>query len=72
MSPDGKTLCTVSNDGFLRLWNAEKGTQLSEVKMAPDRCFVDQAAFSSSGRHLLTANGNGSVYVFRLPLATDE
>jgi WD40 repeat protein/serine/threonine protein kinase len=72
VSPDGKKLCTVSNDGFLRLWNAEKGTQLSEVKMAPDRCFVDQAAFSSSGRHLLTANGNGSVYVFRLPLATDE
>ncbi len=72
VSPDGKTLCTVSNDGFLRLWNAEKGTQLSEVKMAPDRCHVDQAAFSSSGRHLLTANGNGSVYVFRLPLTTDE
>ncbi|MDC0175465.1 protein kinase [Planctomycetaceae bacterium] len=72
VSPDGTTLCTVSNDGFLRLWNADKGKQLAEVKMGPDRSMVDQAAFSSSGRHLLTANGNGSVYVFRLPLATDE
>lgn len=72
VSPDGQKLCTVSYDGFLKLWSADKGKQIGELKMAPNRCFVDQAAFSFDGRHLLTANGNGTVYVFRLPLESDE
>jgi serine/threonine protein kinase/WD40 repeat protein len=65
-SPDGKTVATWGKDGVLRLWNATDGKELEAIRLCASNGDVNQIAFSPTGRHLATANSNGTVYILRL------
>jgi WD40 repeat protein len=68
---DSPTFATASHDGTVRLWDSEKRKETSIVRLAPPGGGIFKLAFSPDGRHLATANGNGTVYIIRLaPLPT--
>ena len=52
----------------MRLWNPNKkyGNLLKTFQLAPPGGGIHQVAFTPDGRHLITANGNGTIYVLRL------
>lgn len=60
-SPDGQRLVSAGRD--LIVWDAATGRKLREWKLPGP---VRWAAFAPDGRHLITVNGNGTVYVLRL------
>lgn len=62
-SPDGKTLATADQAGQLGLWDALSGKLLRQWTLPGP---VNLLAFAPDGRHLLTGNGNGTIYVLRL------
>jgi eukaryotic-like serine/threonine-protein kinase len=61
-SPDGKTLAAVTGN-TLSLHETATGQLLREWHFPGP---VHFAGFANDGRHLATANGNGTVYVLRL------
>ncbi|HUG90312.1 MAG TPA: hypothetical protein VML55_05740 [Planctomycetaceae bacterium] len=48
------------------MWDARSGRLLQTLKLGPSGGLIRQVAFAGDGRHLVTANGNGTVWV--LPL----
>ncbi len=64
--PGGRIVASSAEDGRILLWDSDTGTLLQEVGV-PRRAFdfTMRPAFSPDGRHLLAANSNGTVYVFR-------
>ena len=62
-SQDGKTICTGDAYKVARLIDAKTG----ESRRALDANGVTSVALSADGGHLLTANGDGTAYVVRLP-----
>ncbi len=60
-APDGKTFATGGD--WITLWDAGSRTPLREWKL-PGRVY--RVAFAPDGRHLVTANANGTLYVLRL------
>jgi WD40 repeat protein len=66
-APDGRTLVS-SDGGLLILWDVASGQRLREWRLAGES---NDVAFASDGRHLITGNANGTLYVIRLgPPAT--
>ena len=64
VSPDGKyCLANYSGNGVV-LWNTVAGTIAWETQLPGP---VRDLKFAADGRHFATANGNGTVYVFRVP-----
>jgi WD40 repeat protein len=61
--PAGKTLASAGPDGRIILWDVAAGDKLREWQLPGP---VWDVAFAADGRHLATANGNGTVYVLRL------
>lgn len=64
--PDGSWLAS-SDNGMVRLWNLETRMLEHAYQIGPSGARVGKLAFSPEGRYLATANGDGSVYVLRLP-----
>ena len=65
LSPDGRWLIGVGEDGQFGLWDVKSG----EVRIDgtfPGR--VNGLGFAPDSTHFVTGNGNGTVYVFRLPV----
>jgi WD40 repeat protein/serine/threonine protein kinase len=61
IAPDGKTLAAAREDGRIVLWD-EQGHELPDPHwQLPGAVFG--LAFASDGRHLATANANGTVYI---------
>ena len=62
-APDGATLASVGHDGRLILWDVVGQAKLREWTLLGGILAVD---FAPDGRHLATANANGTVYILRL------
>jgi WD40 repeat protein/serine/threonine protein kinase len=65
-SPDGLTVATASEDGKVRLWNPRTGLEQRTLELGPSGGHIWKVAFTPEGRHLVTANRNGTIYVLRL------
>jgi WD40 repeat protein len=63
VAPDGKTLAGTSAGDQVCLWDTATGKRSIEWQLPG---VVHRLAFSPEGRHLATANANGTVYIFRL------
>ncbi|MEK7216233.1 MAG: WD40 repeat domain-containing protein, partial [Chloroflexota bacterium] len=63
IGPDGKSVASCGRDGRVILWDAVTGAKLREWQLPGP---VHAVAFAADGRHLATANGNGTVYILRI------
>jgi WD40 repeat protein len=61
--PDGVTLASGSRTGQLVLWEFATGEKRREWQLPG---WIYSVAFAADGRHLVTGNSNGTIYVFRL------
>jgi WD40 repeat protein/serine/threonine protein kinase len=64
-SPDGKTIITRDGFNHLTIWEAATATILRKIQL-PEEFIAARLAIAPDGRHVLTANTNGTVYVLRL------
>jgi WD40 repeat protein len=67
-SPDGKTVASGSSDGTVRWWDVANGALQQTIRLALPEARILRIDFAPDGRHLLTSNGNGTLYVLRLAL----
>ncbi len=65
-SPDCQVLAAPSSDGKVRLWDLRSGTLRQTFTLGPPGGMIWNVAFPPDGRHLVTANRNGTIYVLRL------
>ncbi len=65
LSPDDKTLAIVGGDGTVGLRDARNGRPRDVIRVGPN-AGIFQVAFTPDGRHLVTFNRNGTIYVLRL------
>ncbi len=63
---DGAALVSAADDGRIRVWDAETETLLDDIAIGPPSGAIWHVVFSPEGRHIATANGNGTAYVLRL------
>ncbi len=63
-SPDGKTLATEPRAGVVEFWDVASGNSTGTIEVGPGR--FEQLVYAPDGRHLITVNANGTVYVLRL------
>ena len=62
--PDGKTAASVDDRDRVTVWDTTTMQKRWEWR-APGRVLA--VALSPDGEHLATANGNGTLYLLRLP-----
>jgi WD40 repeat protein len=63
-SPDGKTLATASQDTILRLWDRASFQPIGRFQRHEDD--LNDVAFDSSGKHLVSASADGTARVYIL------
>jgi WD40 repeat protein len=63
MSSDGRKLVSTHFDGWVIVWDASTGERRDGWQLPGP---VYGVALATDGRHVVTANGNGTVYVLRL------
>jgi WD40 repeat protein len=61
-SPDGRLLATVDGDEKVVVFDAVTGAKRHAWQLPGP---VSTVAFAADGRHLATANGNGTIYILR-------
>jgi len=71
-SPDGKTLASVGDDMVARIWNAETGKLLHELRGHAEQTphnypsMLYACAFSPDGKHLATVDRVGKIVVWEV------
>lgn len=72
-SNDSQTVITAGEDGTLTFWDVKQPWDRSQptktLRVAPPQAShaaIYQIAATADGRHLVTLNGNGTIYVLRL------
>src|SRR5262249_26543775 len=60
--PDGKALVYANTSGGQSLWDVQARQKLREWSLPGH----GRVAFASDGRHVVSGNANGTVYVLRL------
>ena len=50
----------------MRIWDAEKHQPLKTIAVGPPGGSINAVTFLPDGRHLATANQNGTVFLLRL------
>lgn len=66
-SHDGKLILTTGRMGAIKFWDRKSGSYMKTIKLGPAGCRVSQIKISKDDRYFVTCNGNGTVYVFRMP-----
>jgi WD40 repeat protein len=66
-SPDGDTLAVAHHGGKVILYDTRRRAAGATLAVGPPFGIISQVVFSPEGRHIATANGNGTVYLLRLP-----
>jgi WD40 repeat protein/serine/threonine protein kinase len=61
-SPDGKWIASSSQDGFVKIWDAQTGQEIRPFKAHDDH--ANSVAFSPDGRRLATCSWDGSAKVW--------
>jgi WD40 repeat protein len=69
--PAGEALLAAGNTGCLWLWNDPAQKRLGDepdevIPVGPPHGAVKRVLWSPAGRHILSVNGNGTVYVLRV------
>ena len=69
--PAGDAIVAAGNEGCLWLWNDPARKRYGDepdqvIRVGPAHAVVKQVLWSPEGRHILTINGNGTIYVLRL------
>jgi WD40 repeat protein len=64
VSADGARFATTDKDGQIRIWDTKTGKQLREWEL---HMAVRGFVFTPDGKHLVTANANGTAYLLDLP-----
>ncbi len=65
-SPDTRLLASSAGDGAILLWDPHSGKLLTRMQVGPRNGVIRGVCFTPEGRHMIAANGNGTVYVLRL------
>jgi WD40 repeat protein len=60
---DGRRLVSTGRDGRVLVWDSTSGGRLHEWQLPG---LVHHAVFAADGRHIATANGNGTAYLLRV------
>jgi serine/threonine-protein kinase len=68
-SPDGRFLAGVRGEGKLEVWDLTRNSTYPEADIAVGGFgfICTRIRFTPDGRHVVTGNGNGTIYVVRLP-----
>lgn len=63
IDPTGRTVAAAALDGQIVFWDLPSGSKLGVIELADN---LRRIAFAPDGRHLATANENGTVYILRV------
>ena len=64
MGPNGSRFATISGNNEVKLWSMEDGKELRSWVLSSE---PRNLAFSADGKKLITANGDGTLFVLTLP-----
>jgi|GEM_PF-3937202 len=65
-NPSGAFLASCSGDGTVIIWDVDKMKMQRSIAVGPVGGLINAVTFLSDGRHLVTANTNGTAYLLRL------
>lgn len=64
-SPDGQVIATGGDDGTVKFWGVDSGSELGEFQASTDSIY--QLAWTSDGKHFVTSGPKANVYVWSIP-----
>lgn len=65
-NPNGKNICNASSDGQLALLASESLSVERTLSLGGRQLVAREVLFTPDGRHVVTVNSNGTVYILRL------